>query len=118
MTQQIRNIYGDIPATLSEELFQTVAECDNVRIERIVSDCQATPAGEWYDQGWDEWVILLAGSAGLSFENQSGQQRLQPGDYLLIPANCRHRVEWTDPEQKTVWLAVHITNQTDKENIT
>ena len=22
---------------------------------------------------------------------------LRPGDYLLIPAHCRHRVEWTDP---------------------
>lgn len=116
MTQQIRNIYGDIPAVLPEELFQTIAESGSVRIERIVSDRQATPAGEWYDQSWDEWVLLLAGSAGLSFGNETGVRRLQPGDYLMIPAGCRHRVEWTDPEQRTVWLAVHITNPKQKES--
>lgn len=116
MTQQIRNIYGDIPAVLPEELFQTVAESGSVRIERIVSDRQATPAGEWHDQSWDEWVLLLAGSAGLSFENNVEERHLQPGDYLMIPAGCRHRVEWTDPERRTVWLAVHITNPKQKES--
>jgi cupin 2 domain-containing protein len=30
-----------------------------------------------------------------------------PGDWLEIPARCRHRVAWTDPNQETVWLAVH-----------
>ena len=25
----------------------------------------------------------------------------------LIPAHRRHRVEWTDPEAPTVWLALH-----------
>ena len=29
-----------------------------------------------------------------------------PGDWVNIPARVRHRVEWTDPKQKTVWLAV------------
>ncbi len=32
---------------------------------------------------------------------------MRPGDYVLIPARKRHRVEWTDPGQKTVWLALH-----------
>jgi len=26
---------------------------------------------------------------------------------VVIPARCRHRVEWTDPDQETVWLALH-----------
>jgi cupin 2 domain-containing protein len=30
-----------------------------------------------------------------------------PGDHVHIPAHRRHRVEWTDPAQPTVWLAVH-----------
>ena len=30
-----------------------------------------------------------------------------PGDYVTIPAHKRHRVEWTTPEEPTVWLAVH-----------
>jgi len=30
------------------------------------------------------------------------------GDYLLIAAHRRHRVEWTDPAVATIWLAVHF----------
>jgi cupin 2 domain-containing protein len=30
------------------------------------------------------------------------------GDYVFIPARKRHRVEWTEPQQPTVWLAVHF----------
>jgi cupin 2 domain-containing protein len=32
---------------------------------------------------------------------------MEPGDHVHIPAHRRHRVEWTDPAQATVWLAVH-----------
>jgi cupin 2 domain-containing protein len=31
---------------------------------------------------------------------------MKPGDWLNIPARRRHRVEWTMPEVKTIWLAV------------
>jgi cupin 2 domain-containing protein len=31
---------------------------------------------------------------------------LGPGDYVNIPAHCRHRVDWTDPDTDTIWLAV------------
>lgn len=118
MIPGVQNIYSSIPPALSAELFQTLAEVDNVRIERIVSDGQATPEGTWYDQAWDEWVILLSGSAGLHFEGGDQVRKLLPGDHVMIPAGCRHRVEWTDPAQKTVWLAVHILNSVQKENIT
>lgn len=116
MYPEIGNIYSKIPSSLPEELFQTVVEGGNVRIERIVSDQHATPPGEWYQQSWDEWVLLLSGSAGLGIEGEVEERQLWPGDYLLIPAACRHRVEWTDPDLKTVWLAVHIINSTKKEN--
>jgi len=108
MNPETQNIYSDIPADLPEEIFQTLAERGNVKIERIVSDGQATPAGIWYDQAWDEWVLLLSGSAGLLFEAEQQARELLPGDHIMIPAGCRHRVEWTNPVQKTVWLAVHI----------
>jgi len=55
-------------------------------------------------------VILLSGGAGLLFEGEQQARQLAPGDHLLIPAGCRHRVEWTDARQKTVWLAVHVHN--------
>lgn len=102
------NIYTCLPAALQEEFFETLAESATVRIERIVSSGQATAEGEWYDQKWDEWVLLLAGSAGLLFEGEDAPRTLVEGDYLLIPAHCRHRVAWTDRQRQTVWLAVHF----------
>jgi cupin 2 domain-containing protein len=35
-------------------------------------------------------------------------KELGPGDFVYIPAHQRHRVEWSDPQQATIWLAVHI----------
>ncbi len=34
------------------------------------------------------------------------RKELRPGDCINIPAHQRHRVEWTDPRQDTIWLAV------------
>lgn len=78
-----------------------------VRIERIVSTGQATPPGEWYDQPGDEWVALLTGRATLSFAD-GARLELRPGDWLLIPARERHRVEATSADPPCVWLAVHL----------
>lgn len=106
------NIYSCLPPFLPEEIIETLAESDAVRIERIVSNGQATPEGDWYDQAWDEWVLLLAGSAGLLFEGEDAPRMLAAGDYFLIPAHCRHRVAWTDRHRQTIWLAVHMINTT------
>jgi cupin 2 domain-containing protein len=108
MPPEIRNILASLPPALSGEAFDTIAESGSVRIERIVSNGQATPQGEWYDQERDEWVLVLAGAAGLLFDGAQEPQRLTAGDHILIPAGCRHRVAWTDPAVKTVWLAVHF----------
>jgi cupin 2 domain-containing protein len=32
---------------------------------------------------------------------------LSEGDYILIPARVKHRVEWTSKDHATIWLAVH-----------
>ncbi|MDD2852619.1 MAG: cupin [Desulfuromonadaceae bacterium] len=109
-----RNLFDTIPASLPEELFQTLAESEKCRIERIVSDGHATPQDEWYDQEWDEWVLLVSGGATLRFAESDSPMILQPGDHLLIPAGCRHRVDETAAGQKTVWLAVHF--ETVKNN--
>jgi len=106
----IKNILADLPDS-PEEIFETLLEKPSIRIERIISSGQATPAGEWYDQTGDEWVLLLAGSATLLIEGEISPRRLAAGDFLLLPAGCRHRVEWTDPAVKSVWLAVHLCAQ-------
>ncbi len=54
----------------------------------------------------NEWVVVLQGKAGLEFQGQAEVVEMQKGDFVNIPAHCRHRVAWTDPEQLTIWLAV------------
>ena len=108
MELQAKNLFSEIPLTLQEEFFQTLAESGSVRIERIVSDGHASPPGEWYDQNRDEWVMLVSGEATLRFESNADLVTMLPGDHVMIPAGCRHRVERTDMTQKTVWLAVYF----------
>ncbi len=77
-----------------------------VRVERIVSRGHASPPGFWYDQDEDEWVMVLAGAARLRFEADDRVVEMGPGDAVTIPAHVRHRVDWTSPDEDTVWLAV------------
>jgi cupin 2 domain-containing protein len=102
------NIFAQIPEQLPEELFECILKQGNIVIERIVSNGHISPVGQWYDQARDEWVILLQGKATLLFEKDNNLTSLTPGDYLLIPAHTRHRVEWTQPDFDTVWLAIHL----------
>ncbi|HEV8711522.1 MAG TPA: cupin domain-containing protein [Candidatus Binatia bacterium] len=102
-----QNLLSPLPVVVPEEIFTPLLQGERFKLERIVSAGQATPPGEWYDQETHEWVMLLSGSAGLVFEGETEVCVLRPGDYLHIPAHQRHRVEWTDAQQKTVWLAVH-----------
>lgn len=101
------NIFSDIPEQLPNELFERILNRKGIEIERIVSKGHVTAAGEWYDQDWDEWVLLLQGQATLAFQKDPKPVHLKAGDYLLIPAHCRHRVEWTAPSIETLWLAIH-----------
>jgi cupin 2 domain-containing protein len=89
------------------EIVEVLLERPGARVERIVSTGQATPPGEWYDQAGDEWVALLAGRATLRWGDGSLCE-LAPGDWLLIPAHARHRVEATSADPPCVWLAVHL----------
>jgi cupin 2 domain-containing protein len=89
-----------------KELFETIFTGNDCKVERIVSKGHTTAEGEWYDQEKDEWVILLKGNAKIEFENGE-MLNLETGDYILIPANLRHRVALTSTEPPCVWLAIH-----------
>ena len=92
---------------LGAEHIDVLVQTPRLRLERIVSRGHTTPPGEWYDQTTTEWVALVSGSARLRFDDETEEVALQPGDHLIIPAHRRHRVEWTHPDQPTVWLALH-----------
>jgi cupin 2 domain-containing protein len=104
---KVRSIFFSIPDRVPDEMFEDIVHSDAVRIERIISEAHATPEGYWYDQEKSEWVMVLKGSAGLLFEGSDAIIVMGPGDYVDIPAHKKHRVEWTDPSEKTIWLAVH-----------
>ena len=99
------NLFKDIPVDLPDELFTTLLEASNIRIERIVSHGHASAEGFWYDQDQSEWVMVLKGAARLRVEDQTID--MKPGDFINIPAHQRHRVEWTTPDEATIWLALY-----------
>ncbi len=101
------NLLTGLPSRPAEEQIERLVEGRNIRIERIVSTGQASPTGFWYDQPDDEFVVLLSGAARLRFEHDLLALDMKPGDWVEIPAHRRHRVEWTQVEPPTVWLAVH-----------
>jgi len=107
----VNNLFAAIPPEIPQEIFQVLLETNYFRLERIISAGQATATGAWYDQDDHEWVVLLSGAAGLRFEDEPEPRLLRPGDYLLIPAHRRHRVEWTDPTQPAVWLVLHYHDE-------
>lgn len=99
-----RNLLQHLPLAGKEEIFEEILRRPGVRLERIISDGQTSPPGFWYEQGYDEWVILLQGEARLEYAD--GQLiDINVGDSLLIPAGCRHRVVYT--ASRTIWLALH-----------
>ncbi|MEE3627565.1 cupin domain-containing protein [Nitrospirillum sp. BR 11752] len=100
------NLLTALPPALDQECFTDILRRPGCRIERIVSQGQMTPIDRPYVQAHDEWVLVLTGAARVEVEGT--ETALAPGDHLFIPANASHRVTFTDPDQPTVWLAVHI----------
>ncbi len=111
------NLFATITGALPDELFDVLAEGGAFKLVRIVSRGHATPAGQWYDQPDNEWVVLLQGSAGVLLAGEDEVHVLGPGDYLFLPAHLKHRVVWTDAEQDTVWLALHYDVPSAKTNL-
>ena len=105
--RKMDNLFDDLPeSATSEELVELLSR-PGLTIERIVSTGQASPEGYWYDQPQGEWIVVLRGRAKLAFEGEAAPRLLGPGDFIDIAPHQRHRVEWTDPDVPTIWLAVH-----------
>jgi cupin 2 domain-containing protein len=103
------SLFDDLPlAGAPGEAFTDLLCRPGARLERIVSTGQATASGQWLEQDWDEWVLVIQGSAGVTLEGEPALI-LRPGDYLWIPSGRRHRVDWTGADPPTIWLALHLT---------
>jgi cupin 2 domain-containing protein len=109
--ENVKNLFDDLPQHLPKEVVQILVRVADVRIERIVSHGHASPADFWYDQAQHEWVLVLKGAARLQFED--GMVEMKVGDCINIPAFKKHRVDWTKPDEPTVWLGVRYGEATE-----
>lgn len=103
----VHSLLANLPSDLDAERFEPLHQAGDLRLLRILSCGQTAPETGWFDQAEDEWVCLLQGAARLEFA-EAEPVTLGPGDGLLIPAHCRHKVAWTPADQITVWLALHL----------
>lgn len=105
MPPRISNIFDPRPkGEAGEQTFPLIQTAD-FQLESIVSHGQPTEEGFWYDQPRPEWVLLTQGKATLRFEGE-GIVELRSGDFLLIPAHAKHRVDSCSEDAR--WLALHF----------
>ena len=106
-TPEVGNLFAKLPAAKRAEAVTELLAGGGVRIERIVSAGQATPEDAPLRQDHDEWVMVLAGEAGLRIED-SVEVALGVGDHVTIRRGQTHWVTRTSADPPTVWLAVHL----------
>jgi cupin 2 domain-containing protein len=104
----LTNLLSSLPDASASEITEPLVCARGVRLERIVSHGQVSPLDYWYDRDEAEWVLVLSGSARIAIAGEGENRLLREGDAIFLPAHCRHRVTWTDPERPTVWLALFI----------
>ncbi len=105
------------PASGTETIQDILAHPSGARVERILSLAASSPAAGWYEQDWDEFVLVVAGAALLAFADDGAERRMEAGDWALLPAGCRHRVAWTEPGRETLWLAVHLPRRDTRADV-
>ena len=103
------SLFRNLPNATEEERVEELGRAKTFRIERIVSAGQVSPPGFWFDQSHDEWVLVVQGEAELRLLDPEERIHLSAGDWLMIEAHRKHRVEGTSREPVTIWLAVHGT---------
>jgi cupin 2 domain-containing protein len=67
---EVVNLLSLAEGLLEKERVETLLAMPFMRLEHIASKGHTSPPGFWYDQAWDEWVVLLTGSAALLFEQE------------------------------------------------
>ncbi|MBN1301468.1 MAG: cupin domain-containing protein [Melioribacteraceae bacterium] len=103
-----KNIYSEPHDLAAGEVIENLLIQDEFKVERIISEGHKSPENFWYDQEENEFVLLLKGKAVLGFDNNEYIELL-PGDYIIIPKHCKHRVDSTDNTCKTFWLTVYYS---------
>jgi cupin 2 domain-containing protein len=101
------SLFQNLPNASREERMEELCQSKTFRVERIISAGQVSPPGFWYDQAWDEWVLVVQGTAEVRLQDPQQIVQLSAGDWLMVDAHRKHRVEATTREPVTIWVAVH-----------
>ena len=88
----------------SEEILEILAQSDNIRIERILSNGQTT---DWMIQDEKEFVVLLQGNATIEFDDR--EIHLSKGDTLMINEKEKHKVSYTSESPICIWFCVFFS---------
>lgn len=105
---ELANLFDALPDASLGEVFTELLNRPGIRVERIVSKGQVSEPDFWYEQSEHEWLIVLQGSAQLSYET-GVSQALRVGDHCLIEAGVKHRVSYTSENPECIWLAVFFS---------
>ena len=62
----------------------------------------------WSGQAMSTETVMGWELESMRIEGESKDRALAEGDWILLPAHCRHRVTWTRAQPPTVWLAIHF----------
>ncbi|MCM8729648.1 cupin domain-containing protein [Hephaestia sp. GCM10023244] len=101
------NLFAPLPSASAGEVFTDLLSRPGVRLERIVSQGQATPVDAPMVQETDEWVLLLGGTARLRL-GDAPELSLGAGDHVFIAAGTPHWVTHTSSAPPAIWLALHL----------
>lgn len=101
-----KNFFENHSIELEKEYFEDILVTNNFKVERIISEGNASPENFWYDQEENEFVLLIKGYAEIEFEGNDVIQLYQ-GDFLIIPSHKKHRVKKTSENEKTYWLTIY-----------
>lgn len=103
------NLLSPTTAAAGEEVEELIVSGPGWRLVRIHSNAASSPVGFWYQQNEHEWLTILRGSARLRLADPELCLDLSVGDQVTLPSGRRHRVERTDPDLGTIWLALYWT---------
>lgn len=107
------NLFAHFDPNTEEEKVDIMYRNAHARVERIVSSGQVSPAGFWYEQDEDEWVLVLQGEGRIQYE-KGNEAVLRTGDCILLPAGKRHRVSYTSQNPPCIWLCVFSGKEVNK----
>ena len=106
-THQVDNLFHIKCPPPGEETSRELASGQGWHLKVICSNAFGSPEQSWMDQSEMEWGLVLRGSAQLRFQGDEGMMDLSPGDHFFIPPHRLHRVERSDPDPGTLWLALY-----------